>query len=62
MNDFDTFTTIKNGGDWGNLSVALKSCPMSNKSPNLVTLMIIVKKRRIYKTKPRTWVYICKLN
>ena len=33
----------KNGGDWGNLIVvkkALKSCLKSNKSPNLVALII----------------------
>ena len=41
MIDFDTFTKMpKNVEDLGKLIVAkgFKSCPKSNKSPNLVTL------------------------
>ena len=43
MIDFDTFTKLpKNVGDLGKLIVAkgIKSCPKSNKSPNLVTLLV----------------------
>ena len=37
MKDFDTFTKIAQ--QCGRFGQALKSCPKSNKSPNLVTLI-----------------------
>ena len=46
MTDFNIFTKLsKNVGDLKNklLPKALKSCPKSNKSPNLVTLMLSYK-------------------
>ena len=44
MIDFDTFTKLpKNVGDLGKFIVAkgFKTCPKSNISPNLVTLLLI---------------------
>ena len=42
MIDFDTFTKFpKNVGDLGKLIVAIGlTCPKSNKSPNLITLLM----------------------